>query len=287
MDRATCGPNKLHTEASRMPFCDEDGDGSVSFTECCRAVGKIWLLLVCGIFLLLGGLQLYLATDTAISAPPGIAADAIHMTLVIGSSMILVCLIGIIGVFKMSKLWLGIFTTCMIVLALGMIVIGVLITGWMEKIDAIEKTTDNLAVSDDSWLNNYLNCTYQGCCAACPPKSATTRDDDGVATIDRLGLEFCRTMKVPCDSYTANVHPTFCAGIQQTEMNKRCQSPAFYRGGILQFIRQQFLNVVITLLASVFIIALSLMLSCYFTVAKKVVHVMDQLEDHHGPSNSA
>jgi hypothetical protein len=269
-----------------MPFCDEDGDGSVSFKECCRAMGKVYLLLVCGVFLLLGGLQLYVATLTSIAAPPGIATFTIHLTYGIGASLIAITLIGIIGVFKMSKLWLGVFSTLMIVLALGMILLGGYITSWMGQIESIEKTTNNLASSDDSWLNNYLNCTYLGCCTACPSKSSSNNG----ASIDKLGSEFCRKMSVPCLKDAANIHPTFCAGIQQTNVNEKCQSPPLYRGGVLGFVRKEFLNVVITLLASVGIIASSLVLSCYFTISKKVVHVMDQLDDHHhayGPSQQA
>jgi|TARA_B110000208_G_scaffold138126_1_gene166747 hypothetical protein len=266
-----------------MPnICDEDGDGSVSCHECCRAVGKIWLLLVCLIFLTLGVLQVFVAFDASISSPPGIASNSVYFTYSIGGSMIVVCIIGIVGVYKMNRCWLGLFTVLMVILALLMLVVSIMISSWMNTINSIETTDSKLATdASDAWLNNYLNCTYQGCCTLCPSRSSSSESSSGENGNAAVGLEYCRKYDVPCNRKDGNLNPTFCKGLQHTTINDACTSPPFYRGKFLQLMKRQSFTVIIILLSSFGVILISLGLSCYFTLAKKIKHVMDNLESHH------
>ena len=244
---------------------------SYLFLECCRAVGKLWLLAVCVVFLILGCLQLYFAFDASLTAPPGISSDSIKLTYIIGGCIVFVCIIGIAGVFKMNKKILGVFTVLMIVLAFGMLIVSVMLTSWMNTIESIVTSESYLATETSQlWLNNFLNCTYVSCCNLCDYSSS-----------DKLGQEYCRPYDVPCSKSTSDLSPSFCNSIQQTDVYHSCVSAPSYRGHLLVFMKRNNLNLVILLLGSLGFIFISVGLSCYFTLAKKIKPVDDYVPEHH------
>ena len=245
-------------------LCDEDGDGSISFKECCRASGKIYLLSVCVVFLILGGVQIVTAASAHITSPPGIGDTSIYLTYGTGTCVIVTCLVGFVGVLKMNKCWLGLFTVGMVILAVGMVIVSIIITSLISS---------TLASTSNNVVDNYLNCSYQGCCTECPGASAANDGD--------VDLEFCRKYSVPCDKDLANVNLNFCTTIEQSDVIKKCATTSSeFRLTLLTLLKYQFSNMVIVLLSSCGVIFISFLLAIYFTVSKKVNHVMDEFASH-------
>ena len=259
-----------------MPnLCDEDGDGAITFKECCRACGKIYLLLVCLLFFLLSILQLVIATTAQVSSPPGIGANAIYITYGIGGGVLVSCVVGVVGIVKMNRCWLAVFTFLMVILAMGMLIVSIMMTTFTsQSLDADPGTQGYIEIE------NYLNCTYQGCCSRC------TSD-----TVGRmLSSKHCRVRNIPCDSRNANLNPVLCTFVEHESHNlaENCaKEPSEFRFAMLKEVKSNFNTMVIVLLSSFGVIILSLILSLYFTAAKKVVHVMDMFDDEHHTTSTS
>jgi hypothetical protein len=245
-----------------MPnICDENGDGSISIHECCRAMGKIYLLLVCGLFLTLAVIQLIIATKAQVSSPPGIGINAVYVTFGIGAGVLITSIVGFVGVIKMNRCWFGTFSCMMILLAIGMLVVSVMVSSFTSQ------SIDTTSIE----VENFLNCTYMGCCTRCPVEASSSNRDG-----------YCRKQNISCNKRNANVNPSLCASIENSDLIENCaKNPQAFSVTMLSVVKRQFTTMIIVLLSSFGLILISLTLSIYFTVAKKVHDVMDDLPEHH------
>jgi uncharacterized membrane protein len=223
-----------------MSFCDEDGDGSISFAECCRATGKIWLLLVtlvwfvCGVALLVVGIRSY----QFLHQFEGINMYSIVLTSVLGGLLIVVGALGGVGVLKMNRWLLGLFSALTAMLAFGVLVLGVVLTSFAALVESVGNDADSVSggsisltngttgdgsssattakfdeASPEIWIANYLNCTYNACCPSCEAvaadadaakasaleKDAAGIGKDGASSQSTTSSTKCRSTKVICE----------------------------------------------------------------------------------------
>ena len=142
---------------SGASFCDEDGDGTISCRECCRATGKVWLLLatlvwiLCGIALIVVGVQSY----QFLHHFEGINMYSIMITIVLGTLLIVVGLLGIVGVLKMNRWLLGLFSTLTAVLAFGVLVLSIVLTSFVGVVGSVGNDVNGVREGDSEWL--FLN----------------------------------------------------------------------------------------------------------------------------------
>ena len=303
---------------SGTSFCDEDGDGTISCAECCRATGKIWLLvvtlvwIVSGVALLIVGVRSY----QFLNQFEGLNMHSIVLTSVLGGLLVIVGMMGVVGVLKMNRLLLGLFSAMTSMLAFGVLVLGVVLASFVALVDSVGNDADGVPgilgsngttsatttkfeeASPEIWISNYLNCTYNACCPSCEviaadSEAASAEQHDREAA--GLGKDrssstavstSCRSATVVCEigsSTLGEIQPAYCEALRQggVQDGDSCASLSLHRNLEKQFVRRQSSTVTIATLAGFVAILITLVLSCYFTGAKKVQHYADNLKQHH------
>ena len=238
-----------------MPNVCKEADGTVSFKECCRASGKMYLLAVCAVFFLIGTAQIVLAVSTQITTNSGIGDTPINLTASIGGCVLVACLVGFVGILKMNRCWLSLFAGLMVLLLTMMVFASLITTSFMK--DALN-STHNIIV------NNYLNCTFQGCCTPC-----VAHFKDSSSTTIQIPDEYCRKYSIPCDEESDPINSNFCSGLENELMEKCATNPTLFRSTMLIVLNNHFRSMVVVLIGSCGVILIALLLSIYFTVFQK------------------
>ena len=121
-----------------MAFCDENNDGEVDCREAMRASAKVVLLIINTIWLLLGLGLLIVGIYAAIQFQQydGLVDIAVlYVISVFGLLMMIVTGVGYIGILKLNKILLAIYATCLFLLCLGMVVVGIVLLSYVSTID--------------------------------------------------------------------------------------------------------------------------------------------------------
>ena len=156
-----------------MAFCDENDDGEVDCREAMRASAKVVLLIINTIWLLLGLGLLIVGIYAAIQFQQydGLVDIAVlYVISVFGLLMMIVTGVGYIGILKLNKILLAIYATCLFLLCLGMVVVGIVLLSYVSTIDESQAKTLGQSAQQSQKravknIQNYVNCSYNKCCS--------------------------------------------------------------------------------------------------------------------------
>ena len=304
-------------------FCDEDGDGTVSCTEGMRATGKVSLLIVTLVWFLLGVVLLVVGINsyTYLEQFEGINTNSITLTCCLGGALILSSLSGAIGVLKMDKILLGVFSVITAILAVGILILGVILSSFIALVDSVGSDSDLVLAAgtqpnfinktgnfsgattayeldptkSQEWIANYFNCSFNACCPYCDAIKDTEKKQSSAAALGKKRestITSCRKGAAIChkvsESSFAEIQPAYCAALVQGGVHEgdSCSSLSLHRSKEKQFLRRHVNTISISSISSFGVILLTLAVSCYFTSSTKVKHIEDKVMENYGIKQS-